>query len=193
MTAGDVVAPGELLTGLAVLPLSVSDLDEVTQLESRTVAGGWSRRIFENELAAGGSRCYLVARLGASDERRLVGYGGLQLVADVAHITTLTVSEDVRRRGVATRLLVDLLREARARGAASATLEVRVDNVPAQRLYARLGFRPVGTRPRYYDGTMDALVMWAHDVGGAEFGRLIRQRDPVASWHARSDDDIRKD
>jgi ribosomal-protein-alanine N-acetyltransferase len=53
-------------------------------------------------------------------------------------------------------------------------LEVRTDNVAAQRLYARLGFRPVGARPNYYDAATDALIMWAHDVGGADFGRLLR-------------------
>ncbi len=187
MSHGDVIARNELVTRLTVLPLRAADLDEVAELEARTVAGGWSRRIFEQELVDDESRCYLVARLPEASGRRVVGYGGMQLAVDEAHITTLTVDVDVRRRAVGTRLLVDLLREARARGAASATLEVRFDNVPAQRLYAGFGFRPVGMRPRYYDKTSDALIMWAHDIDGAEFGRLLRQRDPVGVWRTATD------
>lgn len=192
MTAGDVIATNGLAARLVVLPLTASDLDEVTDLETRTVAGGWSRRTFEHELVDDASRCYLVARLPMVGARRLVGYGGMQLQVDQTHITTLTVDEAFRRRGVATRLLVDLLREARSRGAASATLEVRIDNVAARRLYARLGFRPVGLRPRYYDNTVDALIMWAHDIGGAEYGRLLRQRDPVAVWRTATDENAMK-
>ena len=106
----------------------------------------------------------------------VVGYGGMQWQVDEAHITTLTVDGWAGRRGVGSRLLVELLREARARGAVSATLEVRTDNATARALYASFGFRPVGIRPRYYDGRDDALIMWAHDIGGADFGRLLRAR-----------------
>jgi ribosomal-protein-alanine N-acetyltransferase len=163
----------------AIVALTAAHLDAVTAIESRVTAAGWSRQIFERELVADRSRCYLVAQRSRVAGTQVLGYCGMQLLTDEAHITNVAVDIAYRRRGVATRLLIELLREARARGAASATLEVRTDNIAAQRLYARLGFRPVGTRPKYYDAATDALIMWAHDVGGADFGRLLRERDPV--------------
>lgn len=164
---------------LVVVPLAAAHLDQVLAIEARVATTGWSRGIFQRELADHVSRCYLVAVHPTLHGPVVVGYAGMQLLVDEAHITTMAVAEQARRRGVATRLLVELLREARARGAASATLEVRVDNMAARALYAGFGFRPVGLRPRYYDGAVDALIMWAHDVGGAELGRLLRARDPV--------------
>ena len=164
---------------LVIVPLAATHLDQVLAIEAQVATTGWSRGIFERELVEDASRCYLVAVRPTLHGPVVVGYAGMQVLVDEAHITTLTVAEPARRRGVATRLLVELLREARARGVTAATLEVRVDNGPARALYAGFGFRPVGVRPRYYDGAVDALIMWAHDVGGAELGRLLRARDPL--------------
>lgn len=189
--AHQVVADGVDARDVVLVPLAPAHLEQVLAIEARTVATGWSRGIFERELAEGrqptaeGSRCYLAALLpagerAATDHGEVVGYAGMQLVVDEAHITTMTVRPDLRRRGIAGRLLVELLREARARGVTAATLEVRVDNTAARGLYAGFGFRPVGLRPRYYDASVDALIMWAHDVGGADLGRVLRTRDPLA-------------
>lgn len=165
---------------LVIVPLVAAHLDQVLAIEARVATAGWSRRIFERELAEHVSRCYLVAVRPSLQGPVVVGYAGMQVLVDEVHITTMAVAEHARRRGVATRLLVELLREARARGAASATLEVRVDNSAARALYAGFGFRPVGIRPRYYDDAVDALIMWAHDIDGAELGRLLRARDPLS-------------
>jgi len=157
-----------------VLPLRADHLDAVLAIEGQTSAGGWSRQIFVNELEAQRehpeSRCYLVIEV---PPHGVVGFAGLQLLTDDAHITTIAVAPAHRRRKLATRLLVALLRGARARGAHAATLEVRLHNTAAQRLYAGFGFRPVGVRPRYYEGTVDALIMWAHDVDKAAFGGML--------------------
>jgi ribosomal-protein-alanine N-acetyltransferase len=164
---------------LVVVPLAAAHLDQVLAIEAQVATTGWSREIFERELAEHASRCYLAAVRPALHGPVVVGYAGMQVLVDEAHITTMAVAAPARRRGVATRLLVELLREARARGAVSATLEVRVDNRAARALYAGFGFRPVDVRPRYYDGAVDALIMWAHDIDGAELGRLLRARDPL--------------
>jgi ribosomal-protein-alanine N-acetyltransferase len=174
---------------LVIVPLAVAHLDQVLAIEARVAPAGWPRGIFERELADHVSRCYLAAVHPTLHGPLVVGYAGMQVLVDEAHITTMAVAEQARRRGVATRLLVELLREARARGAASATLEVRVDNTAARALYADFGFRPVGLRPRYYDGAVDALIMWAHDVDGAEIGRLLRARDPLDGALPRHPDD----
>jgi ribosomal-protein-alanine N-acetyltransferase len=169
-TAGGVDA------AVVIVPLVATHLDQVLEIEERTATTGWSRAIFERELAEQASRCYLAAVQPALRRPVVVGYAGMQVQVDEAHITTLTVDGWARRRGIGSRLLVELLREARARGVASATLEVRTDNTAARALYASFGFRPVGIRPRYYDGRDDALIMWAHDVSGPDFGRLLRAR-----------------
>lgn len=190
MSGGPAMAlDGVRARDLVVVPLAAAHLDQVLAIEARVATTGWSRRIFERELAEHVSRCYLAAVQPTLHGPVVVGYAGMQVLVDEAHITTMTVAEEARRRGVATRLLVELLREARARGAASATLEVRVDNSAARALYAGFGFRPVGVRPRYYDGAVDALIMWAHDIGGAELGRLLRARDPLEGAVPRHPDD----
>ena len=84
---------------------------------------------------------------------------------DEGHITTVAVDPDFQHSKVGTRVMLDLIEEARTREARSIALEVRVANWPAQRLYAWFGFRPVGVRRNYYAETgEDALVMWIEDV-----------------------------
>ena len=99
---------------------------------------------------------YVVAR---ADEE-VVGFAGLWVMVDEAHVTTFAVDPRWRRRGVGERLLLALLDVALGRHAREATLEVRLSNLPARKLYEKHGFRPVGIRPRYYsDNGEDALIM----------------------------------
>ena len=90
-------------------------------------------------------------------------------MVDEAHITTIAVRPTERGRGVGTALMLALLDAARDGGAAIATLDVRVSNIGAQRLYERLGFLPVGRRVRYYDDNgEDALIMTTPPLASAE-------------------------
>lgn len=113
----------------------------------------WSAAAFWNELAETATRHYVVAVDGPD----LLGYAGLAVVGDEAHVLTIGVTGAAQGRGIGTALLRDLLAAA---GDRTVYLDVRVDNDPAQRLYERHGFVPVGRRRRYYQpsGT-DALVM----------------------------------
>jgi ribosomal-protein-alanine N-acetyltransferase len=161
---------------LQLVALRPAHLDEVLLLERRVATPGWSRAVFERELASPDDRRYLAALVPSAGGSTVAGFGGVQVLTDEAHVTTLTVDPARRRQGIASRLLVALLRAARGLGATSATLEVRAGNRPAQRLYAGFGFRPVGIRPAYYDGE-DALIMWAHDVDGDAFAELLAERE----------------
>ena len=90
----------------------------------------------------------------------IVGYGGLWLSVDEGHITTIAVGPEYRGRGIGELLLNGLIDQAMSLNADLLTLEVRVSNVVAQQLYLKYGFRPFGTRPRYYtDNGEDALIM----------------------------------
>jgi ribosomal-protein-alanine N-acetyltransferase len=132
----------------------------------------WSPSLFISEMSSGRSRSYLVA-LGGRD---VMGYGGLISYGDEAHVTTIAVEPDQQRRKIGTRLLYELIRESQRMGAHAVSLEVRVTNWGAQRLYARFGFRPVGVRKGYYQETNeDALVMWTDDIREPQYEHLLRR------------------
>jgi ribosomal-protein-alanine acetyltransferase len=115
---------------------------------------------------------YLVVR--ADGVASVIAYGGIWLMVDEAHITTFAVDPAWRRQGVGETLLLALLDLAVARHAREATLEVRLSNLPARRLYEKYGFRPVGLRPRYYsDNGEDALIMTTEPLTGASMRRRV--------------------
>lgn len=116
----------------------------------------WSPRVFWSELAQTDTRHYLVALDG--DE--VVGYAGLCAYPDEGYVQTLGVRGDRQGRGTGAALLLALLHESVRRGLDRVLLEVRADNHPAQRLYARFGFTTVGVRKGYYQPSdTDALVL----------------------------------
>ncbi len=85
------------------------------------------------------------------------------MLVDEAHITTLAVDPEHRRKGIAERLTVELLQTARDRGMLCATLEVRASNIGAIELYRKIGFEEAAIRKRYYpDNQEDALIMWLY-------------------------------
>ena len=141
---------------IRVEPMTVDDLRAVHAIERSSFLVPWPDDAYRNELLGNRLASYLVARAG--DE--VVGFGGLWVMVDEAHITTFAVDPRWRRRGVGEWLLLGLLDRAVERRAREATLEVRLSNMPARRLYEKYGFRPVGIRPRYYsDNGEDALIM----------------------------------
>jgi len=149
--------------------METADIPAVSAMERVVFTDPWSENAFHEELAAAGRR-YLVAEEG----RALVGYGGLLVVEDDAHIVTLAVEEGVRGRGLGTRLMLRLAEEALRAGAAHLTLEVRVSNQPAQSLYRRFGFETVGLRRHYYRDE-DALIMWALDIDSEGYRRRLTE------------------
>ena len=105
-----------------------------------------------------------------------IGFAGLMLVAEDAHVTTLAVRPELRKAGLGTRLMLQLVEAARSHGARNLTLEVRAGNRGAQRLYARFGMVAVGVRKHYYRDD-DAVIMWANDIDQPEYSaRLDRIR-----------------
>lgn len=143
-------------------PMRVDDLAAVQAIEQASFTTPWPSHAYRSELETNRLASYLVAR--AADE--VVAYGGMWLMVDEAHITTFAVDPRWRRQRIGERLLLALLDVARARHAREATLEVRLSNLPARRLYEKYGFRPVGLRPRYYsDNQEDALIMTTDPLG----------------------------
>jgi ribosomal-protein-alanine N-acetyltransferase len=93
-----------------------------------------------------------------------------------AHVTNVAVDPMHQRHKIGSRLLHDLLRQAVEMGAEAMSLEVRVTNWGAQRLYGRFGFRPVGIRKNYYQEiNEDALIMWVDGIGSRDYDRRLRE------------------
>ena len=127
-------------------PMFPADLPAVMTIEIASFTEPWSVQSFRSELANNKSAAYLVARMDGV----IAGYGGIWLIMDEAHITTLAVEESCRRRGIASQLLVNLIAQAVQMGARRVLLEVRPSNHPARSLYERFGFSVVAVRRRYY-------------------------------------------
>lgn len=145
---------------LRLEPLSEGDIAGVVALEKKINSAPWSEQAFRNELNHPHGY-FVVARL----DNKVVGYGGVWMVIDEAHITTVAVSDEFRRRGIGKEIVTYLLDEARKRGMTCSTLEVRAGNTAAITLYRNLGFESTATRKGYYpDNKEDALVMWLYDL-----------------------------
>jgi ribosomal-protein-alanine N-acetyltransferase len=113
----------------------------------------------------------------------IVGFAGMWMAFDEAHVTTIGVDPVYRGRGLGELLLLATFDEAMTRGAHWLTLEVRVSNEPAQSLYRKYGFTVQGTRKRYYsDNNEDALIMWSRPLGDADTRAEIEQHRR-ALWH----------
>ena len=136
-----------------------SDIPAVAELESEIYDQPWSPRVFFDELLMENRR-YLVA----TDRADLIlGYCGLLLVEEDAHVTTIAVAPRSRGHQLGTRLMLEMVDAALEADTRHLTLEVRVSNDAARKLYERFGFEPVGRRKNYYKDE-DALVMWATDI-----------------------------
>lgn len=138
--------------------MTAADIEAVLPMEQALFGEeAWSRQMLEGELAEQPrSRYYVVA----DDGEVITGYAGLMMAGAQADVLTIAVAADRWGHGTGTALLETLLAEAERRGCTEVFLEVRIDNMRAQRLYRRYGFTQVGVRKGYYQpsGT-DALVM----------------------------------
>jgi len=151
---------------ISVRAFEDADVSAVLALEEANQPQPWSEGIFNDELSAE-NRTYLVA-----EDDSVIGFGGVMLMGDEAHITNLLVAPEQRGQGVGRRLMVGLVQSAISEGARHLTLEVRSENETARSLYSGLGLAPVGVRPGYYDDD-DALIMWAHDIDSAEYAERL--------------------
>jgi len=164
---------------LVIEPMSIADLPAVQAIEKASFTTPWPPYAYRNELETNRLAHYLVVRAGG----RVIAYAGIWLMVDEAHVTTFAVAPAWRGRRIGERLLVAVLDLAVARGAREATLEVRLSNLAARRLYEKYGFRPVGIRPRYYsDDNEDALIMTTEPLGSpAMVERIAARRAELAT------------
>ena len=134
------------------------DLDGVLEVESQSFTNPWTREMYASELQNRSVCHILVVR---TEEHPVVGFCAFWLVCDEIHINNLAIRPGFRRQGLGTAMVREVLAQAQVLGATRATLEVRVSNVDARRLYERLGFCVAATRRSYYTSPVeDALILW---------------------------------
>ena len=140
---------------MQILPILESDAKELAELDKKCFSVPWSEKSFEDE-SKNKIAVYYVAKI----DEKIVGYAGFWHVADEGDITNIAVSPECRRQGIASKLLEQLIAEAKQRKLELLTLEVRESNVAAITLYERYGFEKIGKRKRFYTNPEeDALIM----------------------------------
>jgi ribosomal-protein-alanine N-acetyltransferase len=153
-----------MIAGIQIRRLRLSDIPAIEEVERRAYTTPWSRTMFAGEIAKATSRCS-----GAFDDDRLAGYLIVSRYVDAWHVMNVAVDIPYRRRGLAQSMLEELFAGTAGDGTRGYTLEVRVSNYGAIRLYERLAFGPTGIRRGYYtDNREDALIMWRDAPGGAD-------------------------
>lgn len=153
--------PAEWPDRLKITPMTSADIPVVTRIERASFSTVWPSDAFYNELATNKLAHYYVGRL----DDRIVAYGGIWVILEDSHITTLAVDPGFRGKRLGEVMLLRLIDEAIERGAAWMTLEVRESNNAAQQLYRKYGFTTVTMRRGYYsDDNESALVMWAGNL-----------------------------
>ncbi|PWB78934.1 MAG: ribosomal-protein-alanine N-acetyltransferase [Candidatus Methylomirabilota bacterium] len=136
------------------------DLSEVLVIESLSFAEPWTEEMFVHELNSERIARSLVARADEGAGERVVGFLCAWIVSGELHINNLAVHPGYRGRGVASRLLDEILVRAYANAVTVGYLEVRESNAAASKLYKAYGFRPIGRRRNYYEHPReDAIVM----------------------------------
>ncbi len=172
-----------------VEPMTLADLDQVIEIERASFSAPWSRQAYRFEITQNAHSTMRVVRppealarnlarpsLGATEVPSVVAYGGFWMLVDKAHVATIAVHPNWRGLGLGELLLLALLEQGLALGAARATLEVRVSNLVAQNLYLKCGFEIVARNKRYYaDNDEDAYIMATPSLADREFQARIRR------------------
>lgn len=181
---------------VTIEPMRIEDVPEVSRVERRCFSNAWPQSAYRRELNNTNNNYYIVMRphdepsrepvaqeqRGArgllpflrrpSDEPAappIIGFAGMWIMLDEAHVTTIGVAPEYRGHGLGEMLLIELFEEALRRGAEWMTLEVRVSNDTAQALYLKYGFTRQGIRRRYYsDNGEDAYIMWSPSISDPE-------------------------
>ncbi|MCK8816134.1 ribosomal protein S18-alanine N-acetyltransferase [Natroniella sulfidigena] len=144
------------MSQLEIAPMQKKYLGQILKIERETFAVPWSKAAFKRELNTEHGY-YIVGLVG----EQIIAYLGAWIVSYKAHLTTLAISKNYRRQKIATELLRYLYAKLEARKIKMITLEVRMSNQTAQKLYRKEGFVSIGVREGYYsDNQEDALIMW---------------------------------
>ena len=146
---------------IEIRPMQRRDVLAVHKIECTCFRSPWSKASLFGELRNDVAHYRVVER----EDGSLLGYAGMWVLFEEAHVTNVAILPEFRRNGYARRLMLAMMECAAAHGATAMTLEVRRSNLAAQSLYQGLDFLQNGCRPRYYSDTgEDAILMWNMDM-----------------------------
>lgn len=139
--------------------MTEEDIEQVYEIEISSFTLPWTKEAFFNEMTMNQYAKYIVMELS----HLVIGYCGMWIILDECHITNIAVLPEYRGRKLGEALLKQVIDFSKSLGVRLITLEVRVSNVVAQKLYKKYGFQAGGIRKNYYaDNHEDALVMWVN-------------------------------
>ena len=135
--------------------MNLQDLENIKDILIQDFDDFWTYNIFKIELENPNSK-YIVAKI----ENKIIGFAGIWKARDVAHITNIVTAKTLRNKGIGSTMLKKLIELAKSENNINAiTLEVNVNNIPAQKLYEKYGFKNTGLRKNYYNNTDDAIIL----------------------------------
>lgn len=146
-------------TSLTYRLLNKDDIEDILKIEHESFTLPWTREAFQNEFSINQFAVYV----GLEDDGKLIGYCGVWIIIDEAHITNVAILPQYRGKKLGEALMRKVMEMAVEREVKTMTLEVRISNDVAQSLYRKLGFQDGGIRKNYYtDNQENALVMWVN-------------------------------
>lgn len=160
------MTPLEDMIELRFRQMQPEDVEQVYAIDVLSFSLPWSARSYRYEITENqASRNWAAEAVDAQGHTRIVGMIVVWVILDEAHVATIAVHPDFRRRGIGTQLLAAALLDAVGSGATQSLLEVRRGNLAAQTIYQQFGYEVVGVRPGYYaDNREDALLMTLNPI-----------------------------
>lgn len=158
------------LLEISILPMSKEDIESVVEIEKEAYGNHhWAKSSFYEEMSNNLAK-YYVAKIS---DGTIVGYAGTWHIIDEAHVTTIAVKKDYMRNHIGEAIIKKIIDDCYKENIKYLTLEVRVSNIPAIKLYEKYGFQSLGTRKAYYqDNNEDALIMWTENIFYEKFKTL---------------------
>lgn len=142
------------MDNIKISAMTLPDLNSISDILTCEFDDFWNYNLFKSELENKNSM-YIVAKLN----NQIVGFAGIWFSVDDIHITNIVVKKNCRNQKIGSLMLNNLIELCENRTQKSITLEVNSNNIPAQKLYQKSGFKNVGIRKKYYNNTEDAIIM----------------------------------
>jgi len=161
------------LSEITISQMSKDDVEAVVQIEAEAYGKHhWAKSSFYDEMSNNLAK-YYVAKL---PDGELVGYAGTWHIIDEGHITTIAVKKEYLRNHIGEAIIQKIIDDCYKNNIKYLTLEVRVSNIPAIKLYEKYGFQSLGTRKGYYqDNNEDALIMWTENIFYEKFKAIYEK------------------
>lgn len=161
------------ISEIIIKPMSKDDIEDVVVIESEAYGKHhWAKSSFYDEMSNNLAKYYVAKTL----DGETVGYAGTWHIIDEGHVTTIAVKNDYLRNHIGEAIMHKIIEDCYSEGIKYLTLEVRVSNTPAIKLYEKYGFQSLGTRKGYYqDNGEDALIMWTENIFYDKFKSIYNE------------------